>query len=386
VCDQRTSKNVASSACGGCGLAKKVRVGWPLARNVTSCKIDPINLETFLSLREVRRLHHLQKKPISPFPSPSFMSEPPVKRSRLDQHSDGWLPSEESNVNLPKEHPPEPSGLSYPSPSSESVSSSYASSNFSSNVSSSSNEKLESSHSWNSNPHPPPPPSLAPPPPSYEFIPPPPSYFDTSAPPPSWEPPSYNMQPPPLPPKYPPSAPSLPAAPLPMYEEVSDDEKSVIPTLAPLETSIASKTPTINRVYKKKKKKMDPNAPKLPKATVRRAADKTWYDPTLLEWPESDFRIFVGDLGNEVNDEHLRRAFSKYPSLAKVRVLRDAQTGRTRSYGFVSFLDPMDFANAMKEMDGKYIGNRPCKLSRSTWKSRELETVLEKEKSKKKKR
>jgi hypothetical protein len=29
-----------------------------------------------------------------------------------------------------------------------------------------------------------------------------------------------------------------------------------------------------------------------------------------------------------------------------------------------------DLAQALKEMNGKYIGNRPCKLSRSTWKER----------------
>ena len=33
---------------------------------------------------------------------------------------------------------------------------------------------------------------------------------------------------------------------------------------------------------------------------VREAAGQRWVDPTLLEWPENDFRIFVGNLGNEV--------------------------------------------------------------------------------------
>ena len=33
---------------------------------------------------------------------------------------------------------------------------------------------------------------------------------------------------------------------------------------------------------------------------------------TLDEWPENDFRVFVGDLGNEVNDDGLTRAFQKY--------------------------------------------------------------------------
>lgn len=33
-----------------------------------------------------------------------------------------------------------------------------------------------------------------------------------------------------------------------------------------------------------------------------------------------DFRIFCGDLGNEVNDDILARAFSRYPSFLKAKV------------------------------------------------------------------
>ena len=36
-------------------------------------------------------------------------------------------------------------------------------------------------------------------------------------------------------------------------------------------------------------------------------------------------------------------------------------------YGFVSFSDAVEGAKALREMDGKYIGNRPCKLRKSSW-------------------
>lgn len=58
----------------------------------------------------------------------------------------------------------------------------------------------------------------------------------------------------------------------------------------------------------------------LHKGPVRAAAGERWRDPTLDEWPENDFRVFVGDLGNEVNDEHLSKAFGKYASFAKAKV------------------------------------------------------------------
>jgi len=116
----------------------------------------------------------------------------------------------------------------------------------------------------------------------------------------------------------------------------------------------------------KKKKKL--------KAThqfqLRTAANEKWVDPTMTDWPENDFRIFCGDLGNEVSDAMLTSAFSKYPSFAKAKVVRDKRTGKSKGYGFVSFLEPHDFIRAFKEMNGKYVGNRPIKLRRSKWKER----------------
>lgn len=73
-----------------------------------------------------------------------------------------------------------------------------------------------------------------------------------------------------------------------------------------------------------------------------------------LSFPLSDdFRIFVGDLGNDVNDDLLARTFSKYPSFLKAKVIRDKWTKKAKGYGFVSFKDPHDFMQAMREMNGK---------------------------------
>lgn len=33
-------------------------------------------------------------------------------------------------------------------------------------------------------------------------------------------------------------------------------------------------------------------------------------------------------------------------------------------------MDPIEGAKALREMDGKYVGNRPCKLRKSTWDER----------------
>lgn len=128
-------------------------------------------------------------------------------------------------------------------------------------------------------------------------------------------------------------------------------------------------------LYKPKKEKKS-------RKVVRTAGGQTWEDVTLLEWPDDDFRLFCGDLGNDVTDELLVRTFSKYSSFQRAKVVRDKRTNKSKGFGFVSFKDPGDFIKAMKEMDGRYVGSRPIKLRKSTWKNRSLDVVRKKEKEK----
>ena len=103
------------------------------------------------------------------------------------------------------------------------------------------------------------------------------------------------------------------------------------------------------------------------KKVMRKAAGKVWEDATLEEWPDNDYRIFCGDLGNEVTDEVLANAFKKYPSFAKSKIVRDKRTLKSKGFGFVSIINQDDYIRAMKEMQGKYVGNRPIRLKKSDW-------------------
>lgn len=87
--------------------------------------------------------------------------------------------------------------------------------------------------------------------------------------------------------------------------------------------------------------------------TLRVAAGKVWKDPAMSDWPEDDYRVFVGNLGPEVTDGDLNRAFSKYKTLQRSRVVFEAgPRGKSRGYGFLSFGDARDFLSAMKDMNG----------------------------------
>ncbi|KAJ3218192.1 RNA-binding protein 42 [Dinochytrium kinnereticum] len=146
-------------------------------------------------------------------------------------------------------------------------------------------------------------------------------------------------------------------------EEKAKKSKTALNNAAAIaQRYIASKysTPT-NKFDGKKKKKI-----------MRAAGGEVWEDPTLNEWDPNDFRLFCGDLGNEVTDDMLFRFFAKFPSLIKAKVVRDKRSSKTKGYGFVSFKDPNDFVKALKEMNGKYIGNRPIKLRKSNWDDRNV--------------
>jgi RNA recognition motif-containing protein len=112
------------------------------------------------------------------------------------------------------------------------------------------------------------------------------------------------------------------------------------------------------------------NMAKRKKKLVRKAGEETWVDETLETWPENDFRIFCGNMGNEVNDDVLSNAFKKYPSFFKARVVRDRRTLKSKGFGFVSLTSVDDYIKAMREMQGKYVGNRPITMRRSDWKDK----------------
>jgi len=109
----------------------------------------------------------------------------------------------------------------------------------------------------------------------------------------------------------------------------------------------------------------EPFDPSKKKTVVRSGGGESWSDDSLLEWDPAHFRLFVGNLAGEVTDESLLKAFAKYPSVQKARVIREKRTTKSKGFGFVSFSDGDQFFLAAKEMDRKYIGSHPVTLRRA---------------------
>merc|ERR1711877_50809 len=67
-------------------------------------------------------------------------------------------------------------------------------------------------------------------------------------------------------------------------------------------------------------------------------------------------------------------AFRKYSSFQKAKVIRDKRTGKTKGYGFVSFSAPEDMVAALRDVNGRYVGNRPVRLKKSNWKDKSIDS------------
>lgn len=121
------------------------------------------------------------------------------------------------------------------------------------------------------------------------------------------------------------------------------------------------------------------------KLVKRIAAGKNWTDNTLADFPENDYRLFVGNLPKDINDAKLVETFSsKYASFAMARIIYDKTNQTSKGYGFVSLLDPREAARAIREMDQSWLGSRPIKVKLSDWKDRDLKQVQKGKRKKKK--
>ncbi|KAL2154230.1 hypothetical protein VTH82DRAFT_2906 [Thermothelomyces myriococcoides] len=112
------------------------------------------------------------------------------------------------------------------------------------------------------------------------------------------------------------------------------------------------------------------------KTVYREGGGKKWQDDTLLEWDPTHLRLFVGNLAGETTDDSLLKAFSRWKSVQKAKVIRDKRTNKSKGFGFVSFSDPEDFFQAAKEMNGKYIQSHPVVVRKA---KTEIKPVVVKE-------
>ncbi|XWS39131.1 hypothetical protein CRYUN_Cryun18bG0023700 [Craigia yunnanensis] len=80
-------------------------------------------------------------------------------------------------------------------------------------------------------------------------------------------------------------------------------------------------------------------------------------------YPETEYKLFVGNLSWSVTSESLTQAFQEYGNIVGTRVLYDGQTGRSRGYGFVSYSTKSEMEAALQSLNGVELEGRAIRVS-----------------------
>jgi RNA recognition motif-containing protein len=74
-------------------------------------------------------------------------------------------------------------------------------------------------------------------------------------------------------------------------------------------------------------------------------------------------KLFVGGLSWNTSSDDLRTAFARFGAIQEATVIMDRTTGRSRGFGFVSFENAADAAEAVKQMNGADLDGRTLKVN-----------------------
>lgn len=81
-------------------------------------------------------------------------------------------------------------------------------------------------------------------------------------------------------------------------------------------------------------------------------------------------KVFVGGLSWNTNDDALRAAFEQFGNVSDAKVIHDRETGRSRGFGFVTFVDNDGAQSAISGMNGKELDGRTIKVNEAEEKPR----------------
>ena len=73
--------------------------------------------------------------------------------------------------------------------------------------------------------------------------------------------------------------------------------------------------------------------------------------------------IFVGGLSPEVDEAYLADTFSSFGPVTFARIMRDAETGLSKGFGFVAFDSFSSADSAISAMNGQFLGNKVISVS-----------------------
>ena len=76
-------------------------------------------------------------------------------------------------------------------------------------------------------------------------------------------------------------------------------------------------------------------------------------------------KIFCGSLSWGTDDNSLRQAFERFGEIEFCRVITDRETGRSRGFGFITFVNHESGQKAIDEMDGTELDGRTIRVNQA---------------------
>lgn len=73
--------------------------------------------------------------------------------------------------------------------------------------------------------------------------------------------------------------------------------------------------------------------------------------------------LFIGSLAYATTDDGLKAHFEQIGEVESARIMTDRDTGRSRGFGFVTFVNEDDNQKAIDQLDGKDLDGRSINVS-----------------------
>jgi RNA recognition motif-containing protein len=74
-------------------------------------------------------------------------------------------------------------------------------------------------------------------------------------------------------------------------------------------------------------------------------------------------KVYVGNLPWSVDFNKLKEMFATYGDIEEATVISDKYSGRSKGFGFVTFVNDAEADKAIAEMNEKEIEGRPLKVN-----------------------
>jgi RNA recognition motif-containing protein len=74
-------------------------------------------------------------------------------------------------------------------------------------------------------------------------------------------------------------------------------------------------------------------------------------------------KVYCGNLSFKITEDELKEVFAQIGSVASVRIITDAMTGRSKGFGFIEMETEEDANKAIEQLNGTEVQGRALKVA-----------------------